>query len=101
MRRWGFFCRLALVSLVLGFSILRGSPDIGAAAASYDNALIATTALKYVGQWGGRACADAHRSGFTGLTTGVPHNPTGFSASSPPSRSDPCLSSCRSDGSFG
>ena len=55
-----------------------------AGTAAYTNAAIADTALRYVGRWGGRACADAHRSGFTGSTASYPHYPFGYSASSPP-----------------
>jgi hypothetical protein len=33
------------------------------AAGTYDNATIADRALQYVGQWGGNACADAHKPG--------------------------------------
>ena len=40
--------------------------------ASYANAAIADRALTYVGQWGGNACRDAHRSGLTGSTTVYP-----------------------------
>lgn len=36
------------------------------AVGSYENAAIATTALRYVGQWGGNACRDAHKPGDTG-----------------------------------
>ncbi len=36
------------------------------AVGSYENATIATTALRYVGQWGGNACRDAHKPGDTG-----------------------------------
>ncbi|GAA2054991.1 hypothetical protein GCM10009839_74300 [Catenulispora yoronensis] len=32
-----------------------------AGAGKFDNALIATTALTYVGRWGGQACLDAHQ----------------------------------------
>jgi len=42
------------------------------AQASYPNATIADKALTYVGQWGGNACRDAHRSGLTGSTTVYP-----------------------------
>lgn len=35
------------------------------AVGSYQNATIATTALRYVGQWGGNACRDAHKPGDT------------------------------------
>lgn len=53
---------------------------------SYPNALIATTALKYVGQWGGNACADAHRSGETASTAvgTYPTYPAGYSPANPP-----------------
>src|SRR5690349_8794383 len=40
--------------------------------ASYANSAIADKALSYVGQWGGNACRDAHRSGLTGSTTTYP-----------------------------
>lgn len=53
---------------------------------SYDNALIADAALRYVGQWGGNACADARRSGETGSTTAYPTYPSGSSPASPPQR---------------
>jgi hypothetical protein len=36
------------------------------AVGNYENATIATTALRYVGQWGGNACRDAHKPGDTG-----------------------------------
>jgi len=36
------------------------------AVGSYNNAGIATTALRYVGQWGGNACRDAHKPGDSG-----------------------------------
>jgi hypothetical protein len=36
------------------------------AAGSYNNAEIATRALRYVGQWGGNACRDAHKPGDSG-----------------------------------
>lgn len=60
----------------------RGSAH--SAAASYSNASIATTALKYVGRWGGYACADAHRSGETASSTVYPDYPSGTSAADPP-----------------
>ena len=44
-------------------------------AARYDNALIADIALTYVGEWGGNACRNAHRSGLTGSTRTFPVEP--------------------------
>jgi hypothetical protein len=54
------------------------------AGAPYDNALVAKTALRYVGRWGGEACADAHRSGETASTNVYPTYPAGTSAANPP-----------------
>lgn len=42
------------------------APEAKAAssATTFDNSLIARTALKYVGLWGGQACIDAHHAAF-------------------------------------
>lgn len=84
-------CRLWICSACL---LLASSPVLALAAvnashrratdASYSNAAIASTALRYVGQWGGHACADAQRSGETASTTNYPDYPEGFNASNPP-----------------
>src|SRR5437588_11064599 len=57
--------------------LAHASPRIDVALAAsrtgaYDNALIADTALKYVGRWGGEACRDAGKldNGNTARTVG-------------------------------
>jgi hypothetical protein len=45
-------------------SMLTVTPAL--AVGSYNNAEIATRALRYVGQWGGDACRDAHKPGDSG-----------------------------------
>jgi hypothetical protein len=81
---------LALVS-ILGASRAASAAGVSSrsrvsahVASFYDNASIATTALKYVGQWGGEACADAKRSGETASTSVYPTYPSGMSAADPP-----------------
>ncbi len=49
-------------------ALLRLGAEDAAAADTFDNTLIATTALDYVGQYGGAACVDAGKSGYTGGT---------------------------------
>jgi len=61
---------LAFTAAVLLYML--GAVPQANATGSYDNANIADIALRYVGQWGGNACADAHRSGLTGSTKVYP-----------------------------
>ena len=63
-------CSLLAGALFAGGATLAGTADATAARHArqpdhFDNALIARTALSYVGRWGGQACVDAHndRSG--------------------------------------
>jgi hypothetical protein len=79
LQKW---IRSRLRRLVLGaaaFSLALGCASILTAVAtanpalasgSYDNSLIAATALKYVGQWGGNACRDAGKLDANGTTVG-------------------------------
>jgi hypothetical protein len=83
--------RLSVITVLFSTALVLNAPTQAypsqttqQAAGSYDNALIATTALKYVGQWGGDACADARRSGETASTSMYPSYPSGYSSAKPP-----------------
>jgi hypothetical protein len=73
-RRWHRHSPLRHTSAVVASLLSIGVCAIGAtfttsaalAVGSYENATIATTALRYVGQLGANACRDAHKPGDTG-----------------------------------
>ncbi|MEK7602772.1 MAG: hypothetical protein AAB459_00825 [Patescibacteria group bacterium] len=61
---------LAFVIIFASLGSMRIAEQPAAAVGSYNNANIADIALGYVGQWGGNACINAGRSGYTGGTPG-------------------------------
>lgn len=64
----------AVLSVLAGAAVLAavsvGHPTPAFAASGVDNAAIANKALAYNGQFGGNACADANKSGYTDAADG-------------------------------
>ena len=63
---------LLVFAVALMTALTTGSTAASRSQTSYANAAIADKALSYVGQWGGNACRNAHRSGLTGSATVYP-----------------------------
>jgi len=55
---------------------------------TFESGWIASTALTYVGEWGGTACRDAQRSGLTGSARAYPAEPRRTKAGSVTKRGD-------------
>lgn len=67
----GLFFRLRVfVAIMAGVIAMLVAPTPAHAVGTYSNALIADNAMGYNGQWGGEACANAGRSGYTGNSPG-------------------------------